>query len=156
MKITSFDIKYALMYYFRFKRQWLCASECMNNDIMAITDKDIVEVEVKISKYDLWKGEAKKRKHEYMINPSGWSLMSMPNRFYICVPIYLEEEARRWVNQINKKYGIIRYDPQFSKYDAISISKSAISLHNNIANKRIERKIMMRVCAENINWMDKK
>lgn len=154
-KITSFDIKHALMCYFRFTRQWLCASECMNNDVMALTNKDIIEVEVKVSKYDLWKGEAKKDKHRIYNNEAiSYYRSQMPNRFYICVPISLEEEARLWVEQTNKKYGIIRYNSEFASSLAISIAKTASTIIKSEGiNETLERAIMMRVCAENIGLM---
>lgn len=155
-KITALDIKRAVMCYLRFTRQWLCASECMNNDVMAITDKDIIEVEIKVSKYDLWKGEAKKRKHKQMQELVGWSVRYLPNRFYICVPIFLEEEARLWVEQTNKKYGIIRYNPELASSFAISIAKTAsMIIKSERIDRSLERTIMMRVCAENISLMNR-
>ena len=154
MKVTSSEIKYALMWYLRFKRQWLCASECMDNDVMAITDKDIIEVEIKVSKYDLWKGEARKSKHKRMLEPSVGFRMYMPNRFYICIPIVLEEEAKLWVEQINKKYGIIRYSPELASGYAISIAKTAFTIKEEV-NKNLEKTIMMRVCSENIGLMNR-
>ena len=52
--VTALKIKHALMYYFRFKRQCICATECLNNDVMAVTHGGMVsEIEVKTSKYDL-------------------------------------------------------------------------------------------------------
>ena len=108
--MNSSEIKHALMYYFRFKRQWICASECLNNDVMAITNKDIIDVEIKINKYDLWKGEAKKSKHIfYKREMPEWFKFHHANRFYICVPKNLEEEAINWVKETNNKYGIIIY-----------------------------------------------
>lgn len=146
-KITALRIKHDVMSYFRFNRQCICASECMNNDVMIITKSDLVlEVEVKISKYDLWKGEAKKKKHKWILNPSihnNW----IPNRFYMCVPISLEEEAHKWVEKINPKYGIIRYQPKY--YSSITIAKSAKLLHNEKYDS-LKQSIMMRVCSENI------
>ena len=64
-RITAFEIKFALLSYFRFKRQWVCVDECMNADVVADTGKQIIEVEVKVSKSDLMQGEAKKEwKHD--------------------------------------------------------------------------------------------
>jgi hypothetical protein len=153
MKINSLEIKYALMYYFRFKRQWLCASECLNNDVMVITNKDIIEVEIKINKYDLWKGEEKKNKHKYYkdINNSYWRYYrkSIPNKFYICVPMDLEKEAENWIKNINNKYGIILYHPYLHVQSSILIRKSADRLHNE-DRMMLRESIMKRVCSENI------
>ncbi len=145
--MNSLKIKHALMSYFRFKRQWICASECLNNDVMAITDKDVIEVEIKISKYDLWKGEAKKSKHRLALNPPNWFEIYHANRFYICVPIALKEEAEKWVKVTNDKYGIIEYNEDIG--NTIFISKTAKSLHDR-KSEELEKKVMMRVCAENI------
>ena len=146
--MTSLEIKHALMWYFRFKRQWLCATECLCNDVMAITDKDIIEVEIKINKYDLWKGEAKKDKHEKFRNPFYSNrLSSEANRFYICVPISLREEAEKWVKATNDKYGIIEYNHDIG--NAIFISKTARTLHDK-TTEGLKESIMMRVCSENI------
>ncbi len=143
------------MDYFRFTRQWLCASECMKNDVMAITDKDVIEVEIKISKQDLWHGEARKYKHKQMLDPGGgWGFAFIPNRFYICVPTYLEDEAKKWVEQTNKKYGIIRFYPDVVLAAAITIAKTAQTIKEAV-NENLKRTVMMRVCAENIGLMKK-
>ena len=76
---------------------------------MAISKNDIIiEVEVKITKSDLWKGEAKKPKHKFYKNPNN-HYYHVPNKFYICVPTILIEEAKKWVEATNNKYGIINY-----------------------------------------------
>lgn len=158
IKTTALEIKYALMYYFRFKRQWICASECMNNDVMAITNKDVIDVEVKISKYDLWKGEAKKSKHKLYSNSENpyWKYHRklMANRFYICVPLNLEKEAKKWVEKTNPKYGIIRYYPDCHVTTSISITKTARTLKKEVF-QGLEKDIMMRVCSENIGLIEK-
>ena len=152
--MTSLEIKYAVMYYFRFKRQWICASECLQNDVMAIAGNEIIEVEIKISKYDLWKGEAKKYKHKILSNSASphWRLLNMPNKFYICIPISLEEEAKKWVEQTNKKYGIIRYNPNCHYNFAISIAKIAQVVKEGF-DESLKEKVMRRVCAENIGLL---
>ena len=138
-KITAFRIKHDVMAYFRFNRQCICASECLNNDVMVITKLGLViEVEVKISKYDLWKGEAKKSKHKFYKQfdtsvMAQCSKSSMANRFYICIPTILEEEAIKWVEEINPKYGIIRYEPAF--YNSIMIARHGKLLHNEKSEK---------------------
>ena len=152
--MTSLEIKHALMWYFRFKRQWLCATECLCNDVMAITDKDIIEVEIKINKYDLWKGEAKKDKHEKFRNPFYSNrLSSEANRFYICVPRDLIEEAEKWVEATNSKYGIIQCHPDLATGFNIFISKTARTLHDK-TTEGLKESIMMRVCSENIGLIE--
>ena len=146
--MTSEEIKLSLMHYFRFKRQWLCASECLNNDVMVITDKDVIEVEVKVNKYDLWKGEAKKTKHHYYAKfPARMKYHA--NRFYICVTEELIEEAKKWVSAINKKYGIILCESNFGRGFNIRTVKQAKTLHDTV-NERLKESIMKRICSENI------
>jgi len=103
--VTSNQIKTALIWYCRFKRQWVCAPEvdfnCGWADILFDTGTAIGEIEVKVSKGDLWNGEAKKSKH---------FRVQHANKFYICVPEDLKEEAVKWVEQINPKYGIMLFD----------------------------------------------
>jgi len=143
--MTSLEIKHALLSYFRFKRQYICASECLNNDVMVITKNGFtIDIEVKISKYDLWKGEAKKFKHKWLkTNPSK---NYHANKFYICVPTELLDEAEKWVNTINNKYGIIEYSGNRNVF----IVKKASLLHK-FKSEKLANKIMMRVCSENIN-----
>ena len=64
-KVTAFDLKLALLQYFRFKRQGVCVEEFRGADIIVDTGKEIIEVEVKITKADLINGEKRKQwKHE--------------------------------------------------------------------------------------------
>ncbi len=149
-KITSSEIKHALLSYFRFKRQCICASECNNNDVMAIyPDDTTMDIEIKINKYDLWKGEAKKSKHYFAKNLTEYSKSYYANKFYICVPTELLDEAEKWVNEINTKYGIIQCD-----WNGITSIKSAKLLHKD-TSPSLRKDIMMRVCAENIGLMGK-
>ena len=151
-EISAFRIKHDVMSYFRFKRQCICASECMNNDVMIIAKSGLViEVEVKISKYDLWKGEARKYKHnlyhKFLEEKYLYCKSRMANKFYMCIPTILEEEANKWVEQINPKYGIIRYEPKY--YNSITIARTAKLLHKEKYDS-LKQSIMMRVCSENI------
>jgi len=157
--ITSLEIKHAVMHYFRFTRQWLCATECLNNDIMAFKKNAVIEVEVKISKYDLWEGEAKKRKHPIGERAGYWglNLSYKPNLFYIAVPKKLQEEAEKWVNATSKKYGIIIcsrlvHDPDWLPLN-LWIMKSAKAIHKN-NNEGLKHQIMKRLCSENIKLIE--
>jgi len=152
IKITSLHLKAAVMSYFRFKRQWLCASECLNSDVIAITNKDVIEVEIKVNKYDLWKGEAKKSIHNQYKNPEKYKGWHLPNRYYMCVPEYLLEEAKKWVEETNDKYGIILYKHEC--FNDICMIKKAKTIHKNV-NPNYAHAVMMRVCSENIGNMNK-
>lgn len=150
--MKAIEIKHALLSYFRFTRQCICATECLNNDVMGITKNNIIfEVEVKINKYDLWKGEAKKDKHKFKYNKGDYYTF-VPNRFYLCVPPELREEGEKWVQATNKKYGLLLCRKHDSYPYIINVLRSAKLLHKNSAHiDRWKDAIMKRVCSENIN-----
>jgi len=145
-KITSFDLKLALLQYFRFRRQWICVDEFEGGDVVADTGKEIIEVEVKISKSDLINGErAKIRKHLAYEAGCGYGYLR-PNKFLLCVPEKLAEVALEWTARINKNYGVIGFDTDsfnrriainaFLKHaDCLRIVKSAKQLHKNYGDK---------------------
>ena len=110
-KPTSLHLKTALLSYFRYKRQWLAGEEVDDCDVLVIDKKGLVyDIEVKISKSDLWQGEAKKRKHKDYLTPGVSRFIRYPNYFYICVPSELIEEALKWVEVNNPKYGVIEFN----------------------------------------------
>ncbi len=142
MKPTALDIKIALMEYYRFKRQFICAEEvfcCGVADILVDTGTKIIEVEVKISKYDLIKGEAKKRKHNRIHKFSKW----YPNQYYICVPTDLLEVAKEWVEKTNNKYGIIEYEQGVKGYGWVFTRKRAKNLQDYYSTA-LKKNIIMR------------
>jgi len=143
---TSLEIKTSLISYFRFKRQWICAPEVSFDwglaDILIDTGTEIREVEVKISKSDLYNGEAKKDKHRRGVKC---------NRFYVCVPSYLVEEAIKWVEQTEKNYGVIEYQ----SYLNLVIRRSAKPL-NRQYYPEIRKKIEMRLSSMVYDFMNRK
>jgi hypothetical protein len=145
--VTSFEIKNALMYYYRFKRQMVCADEVGIGwgeiaDVVVDTEKDIVEIEVKTSKSDLFTGESRKKKHKVLNDKR------LVNRFFICVPSSLLEDAKVWVEQTNPKYGIIEYieDKHYRLDSKVFIHKKALPLHERYSGKMKER-ILFRLCS---------
>ena len=112
-KVTSFDLKLALMQYFRYGKQCVVTEECNDNDIMVDTGNEIVEIEVKMSVSDM-RADLKKRlggrgKHDFYSNPRGRSWM-IPNKFYFCVPSYMKDDALAFAKMINPKYGVFVFD----------------------------------------------
>ncbi len=109
-QVTAFDLKLALLRYFRFERQWICVDEFRGADVIVDTGQDIIEVEVKVSKYDLEKGEEKKhRKHDYYRVGQSVALCH-PNKFYFCVPEALVKTAFEVCDRLNPKYGIVAFN----------------------------------------------
>lgn len=147
-KPTSEHLKTALLSYFRFRRQMLAGDEVKSGadwetcDVMVI-DKNgySSDIEVKISKGDLWQGEAKKQKHTIYKSSSLDQAAKTVNYFYICVPSLLMEEAKLWVKEINPRYGIIefltsKYPPYGRGWEKmVAIRKQAKILHDKINPK---------------------
>lgn len=144
MKETEADstrIKEALLYYFRFNRQWYCADEvsngCFISDVLVDTGKWTMDVEVKTSKRDLIIGERKKiggwghGKNKHAEWPIGRT-----NKFALCVPEYLQEVAEKWIEETNPKYGLFIYlDNKYEIQRRIWIKQSAKKLHSNYDGK---------------------
>lgn len=113
---SSYQIKAALMWYWRYKRNMICAPEMHCGDVMVYDVPWLHEIEIKITKSDLWHGEAKKNKHENYTHA---------NKFSICVPLKLMDTAKEWIAKTNKNYGlIVCADTQWLS-DVITIVKSA-------------------------------
>lgn len=156
MQVISKHLKIALMSYFRFKKQCVCADEVSgvvrgHADILVDTQSEIIEVEVKVSRSDL-SNESKKPKHqrikeiEINKNYSNWT----PNRFYLCVPKNLEEDAKIWIQQINFKYGLLIYREGYPWEDRILCVRKAQLLKESY-NKGAFNIIVRRLCSSVIN-----
>ncbi len=160
IKPNSEIIKTALMSYFRFKRQWVCGTEVRvgiigeTADVMVDTGTEIREIEIKTSKQDLWQGEKRKRKH-YWYAKEGRD--KGVNSFYICVPTELLDEAKKWVEETNPKYGIIEFDTVYLQKDhfrfeeALSFIKKAKTI-SPIYSKYLKERITYRMCSELITY----
>ncbi len=145
--VTAYEIKTALMWYFRWGRHFICAEEVSLNmgwaDVLAYSGKYIYEVEVKITRYDL-NNEVKKYKHSAEFRHGA-------NKFYLCVPKYLIEYAHEWIKETNEKYGLIEYRGQYN----IRIIKRAKMLHNKF-DEDIKDLINRRLSSQVIHFMLKK
>ena len=162
-KITAFDLKLALLKYFRFQRQWICVDEFRGADVIADTGKDIIEVEVKISKYDLEKMEEKKqRKHRCYSVGKPFNFYN-PSRFYFCVVEALVSSAAEVCEKLNSKYGIIAFNPWvFERHiqwnykvphrECLRMARSAKRLHESYANH--QRAIAMRTSSKIVSLME--
>lgn len=157
MKVSAEMLKALLISYFRFKRQSVAIDEvgCSAGtcDVLVDNGKFITEIEVKISKSDLIIGERKKGRH-----PIGapTPYLSTPNRYYLCVPIELEECALKWIEDTHSKYGLFVFDPKYienvmrrphiSWGDYLHVRKKAQFLHKEY-RENVFRKICMRASA---------
>lgn len=164
-KPTTFQLKLALLEYFRFKRQSVVVDECCNNDIVADTGKEIIEVEVKISKSDLIYGEktrSKQIKHKQYGNNM---IYLTPNKYYFCVPSFMKKATIEYACELNKDYGVIVFDEQsfFNRksrknlayhMDYIRVVKNAHNLHNNY-HKLYQKEIAKRASCKLITLLQK-
>ena len=108
LNISSLHLKTALLYYYRFKRGYLCVDECYSTygqiaDVLVDSGKSIHEIEIKTNKSDL-NQEKKKAKHKS--NNTRYTI----NKFSLCVPTELIESAKKWIEEVNPKYGLIEFD----------------------------------------------
>lgn len=107
---TSFDLKLALLQYFRFVHQYICVDEFRGADVIVDTGKEIIEIEVKIAKGDLVNGEkAKFLKHSSYAEGRQYH-RNHPNKYYFCVPESLVPNVLHWIQEHNDKYGVIAFD----------------------------------------------
>jgi len=150
--ITSKHIKYALLNYFRFNRQFVVGTEVNNADVMAYSDKKTIEVEIKISVGDLNK-DKKKRKHYYLKNLLNdiYFTKRCPNLFYFCVLPEMEQQARKLIYELNLNYGLIIYYHDRCISDKIKIIKRAKNLHDYYSLS-IKDSIIKRINYELINF----
>lgn len=141
--VSSYQLKAALMWYWRYKRNIICAPELHNGDVVNYDIPFIHEIEIKISKSDLWNGEARKDKHiSYANGKYRWGTQGMPNKFSVCVPNRLIDTAKDWVKSTNKKYGIISLVGD-NPYD-VWIIESAKYIHKEI-DKRFSYSLLRKL-----------
>ncbi|KKN77614.1 hypothetical protein LCGC14_0358890 [marine sediment metagenome] len=167
-KLTAFDLKLALMQYYRFNKQCMCVDECKGADILADTGSEFIEVEVKITKSDLMREKKKKRNkhHRFKTADRGsWNQWYLPNRFLFCVPEKLSKFALDYVSELNSNYGVIIFNTElylqaiqtdcvyWQQYNYfLTVVKSAKKLHNDY-NKELKWNIAMRTSAKIISLM---
>ena len=160
-KITAFDLKLALLEYFRFNRQWVCIDELRLADVVADTGKDIIEVEIKISKGDLVNKECRKTKHQFYCVGQQYCGLH-PNKFYFCVPESLVEFAMEMCLKLNPKYGVIAFNPYVFKRhiqwnnkiphrECLRMARTGKRLHESYTNHL--RAIAMRTSSKIITLM---
>lgn len=111
MKTTAFELKLALLEYYRFGSQCVAVDEFNGADVIADTGREIIEVEVKLNKSDLVHGESRKLKHNAYKHGQPYHLCH-PNKYLFCVPMDLTEAAKAMVEKLNPCYGIIGFDTE--------------------------------------------
>lgn len=142
------DIKAALLLYYRSKRQWIAVDEFHQADIFVDTGSETMEVEIKIARHDLLKGENKKKNKHELYRLGQPSMLKRPNKYLFCVPEKLVSLALMVANNINDKYGVIAFNSEkfekdlpdrgaFNMGDYLRMVRSAKPLHDDYNhNKR--------------------
>lgn len=157
-KITSGEIKIAVLSNYRFKKQQISADEVGfwlgDTDVSALGDGLLTEIEIKVSKSDLFQGE-KKKAHKHKIykecEPLTVKRCLVPNYFWICVPTALVDDAKKWVEENNPNYGVYEYKGQLNRKpeDQVYVSRRAKLLHSE-KHGNVLRKIAKRLSSANI------
>ena len=170
MKLSD-TIKLELMKYLRFERNFtfVCTEGIHNSDISAVTEKCLVEVEVKISKSDFRRefqsstikapNRVKLTKHHFYKCPEdAWRGYILPNKFYFCVPEEMASWALEYMKDKNKKYGLLAYCPErigCQTDSKIKTIRGAKNIHCNEPENRVFRAIGIRTTNELITLKTK-
>ena len=161
--VTSTHLKSALLSHYRFDEHFVVATEVDYGkiggiaDIMVDTGSLIYEVEIKISKQDLLSHELKKEKHTYMQDPFT-HMNYLPNKFYLCVPHSMLEEASAFIYDVNPTYGLLEYiegAEYLAVRDRVKLVKQAGILHPQY-NVGIHNDILQRLSSELCSLYEKK
>lgn len=154
-KITADEIKLAILKTMRFHKGFsLCATECRFMDVAGISGRDEnIEVEVKISKSDLYH-DFHKDKHEKYRGGTSYIPYIVPDKFFYCYPEYMDnEQLREDIKNVNPSYGIMLYDPYYYTY---RIVKSAKNLNpNEISRNNFRSELTKRCTCQLITLMEK-
>lgn len=156
--VTSDELKYAVMRYWRFKRQaHYIATEVGGytpniKDVLLVCGKKVIEVECKISTSDFM-ADFKKRKHEFY--ERGFEFYNTPNYLYYAIPWDLAIDESMF--EQHPKYGLLRVgqiEPYNNPFEVKFIRKAQNIEVNNTQEKRIadaQDVIFKRMASEIIN-----
>ena len=151
---NSYQIKTALLKYFRFQRSMIVGTEINCGvsgiaDVLAINDNQSLsyEVEIKTSIADLRKDfKDKNFKHSSLNHDKRYN----PNYFYFCVPEELYEKSKEIIYSNNKQYGIIIYEIDRWNYGFVKIMNRAKKL-NTSDNEYLFIALLKRISSEIVN-----
>jgi len=161
--VTSTHLKSAVLSHYRFNEHFVVATEVDYGkiggiaDVMVDTGSLIYEVEIKISKQDLLSHELKKEKHTYMLDPYSY-IDYLPNKFYLCVPHSMLQEANDFIYDVNPMYGLLEYI-EGAEYkitrERVKLIKQAGIIHPQY-NLGIHNDILQRLSSELCSIYEKK
>jgi len=151
-------MKVAVMCYLRYKRRYkIIATEAgyFSADVLAMNDKELLEVEIKISKSD-FKNDFKKSKHLiYNNDEAAFSEIEksfIPNRMYYAVPCELVEWAKEQLTT-HPQYGLISVDLEHhliksSPECTVNKVKLPKKFHKSLPSDKVRASIIARNSSE--------
>lgn len=167
--LTTPEMKYYCLSYFRFQRQFPIAATEVHvfggyiADVLVSDYKEFIEAEVKISESDFLSDFShKESKHTAYLDLSIHKTATigdserkkMPNRFYYAVPKELARFALEHVK--DTPYGLMYVDPNDGKLSMNSFVK--IVKHGAVINRiypeKLERMAIMRMSSELVNMYE--
>lgn len=157
MKLTSVDLKYYILSYYRYIRHFfVVATEVpvLNHfvaDVIAATNRDVVEIEIKTSLADFFKEfQSKESKHNMYLTGSINNVKlkpiqykKMPNRLFYAAEKHLIPDILRVLR--GTPYGLISVDT--SKSQPVEVVKPANKLHT-IFPQRVYNRAILRCTSE--------
>lgn len=139
-------IKYKALYWLRIEQRCAFIATEVGNfaaDVLGVSEKKMIEIEVKITKADLL-NDRKKDKHRVYNGIFGieWSKQWKPTHFYYAVPSELVETCQKYLadNQFTM-YGIINADD-------FTVVKRAAWIHKNEPSSHVKFKVALRMGSE--------
>ena len=165
MEINANSLKLCVMSFYRFKKGFLTCTELQYShgiaDVIILNDKsgEVIEVETKISKYDLLsEGKNKEEKHKILKESEVYNFdtqnpLMVPNKFYFAVPLFLVEDTVEYARTLNNDYGVLGIDtvgkheqPEYT----VRYCKQAHKLHGYMVASYFKPELIKRVCNDNI------
>lgn len=149
---SSATIKTETMCWLRYgKRMNIVASEVgrWNSDVLGLSDKMSIEVEVKVSKSDLVREfSSKQTKHYYYAN-AGPRTETVPNYLYFAVPEVLEAVALEILKEKAPKAGLVLHtDTNLLAGRNVRVAKKPTRLREGPPSPALIRTAMARMSSE--------
>jgi len=136
--MDSKEIKTKLLHFYRFRRSFkFIATEAgrWESDVLVSDEKEVIEIEVKISLID-FKNDFKKKKHSVYSNPvTPYQKTHVPNKFFFCVPQNLADAVEILLK--DSPYGLLVCLPGAITRKGVFIKsvKTAKNLREGISKK---------------------
>jgi len=144
VEIETEMIAASAMCWMRFGKQFIMVGRevgYFSADVLGCKDKEIMEVEIKVSISDL-KNEKSNKKHKHGVyagtENTKYYKSCIPHKFFIAVPVRLQEETIKFVTELNPNYGVMVLTdtplegiPEWESWKRLKIVKRAKNLHDN-------------------------